>query len=446
MAHGGSLGQSVGSVTIIDSDFIDTDVAILTARIPSSSPVTGGSLILDNVLFRNVREGVRGPSGGILDGGNHRVAGWGQGHRYDPHGPKVFSGPITPFARPGTLLSPSGSGRFISWSKPQYDDLHASSFINIRSFGAKGDGITDDTEAINKAVTRARDQNKVLFFDAGTYKVTHTVHIPPTVRIVGESYPVIMGSGEWFSDMEFPRPIVRVGYPGNTGWVEWSDMIVSTQGATSGAILIEWNLDSPNDRPSGMWDVHTRIGGFAGSDLQFANCPGDTSKTIEAKKECIAAFMSVHFTKTSSGVYMENNWFWVADHDMDEPNLGRISVYAGRGLYISSKRGIFWLLGTSAEHHALYQYQFVNTRDVFASQIQTETAYYQPNPTTRAFPSRREYDDFDFLLGCISSERLGGNCAMGWGLRVVNSRSIVVYGAGLYSFFDNYSTSKYCVP
>lgn len=30
---------------------------------------------------------------------------------------------------------------------------------------------------------------------------------------------------------------------------------------------------------------------------------------------------------------------------------------------------------------------------------------------------------------------------MAWGLRIIDSSKILVYGAGLYSFFDNYSTS-----
>lgn len=49
-------------------------------------------------------------------------------------------------------------------------------------------------------------------------------------------------------------------------------MIVSTQSAQAGATLIEWNLAS-RGTPSGMWDVHTRIGGFSGSNLQVVQCP-----------------------------------------------------------------------------------------------------------------------------------------------------------------------------
>jgi glucan 1,3-beta-glucosidase len=441
MATGGPSGQTVGSVTILDSSFTDTDVAILTAHTSSSSPATGGSLILDNVSLTNIRDAIRGPSGTILAGGSKTVAGWGQGHEYGPGGPKVLSGPITPFARPSTLTV---NGNYMTFSKPQYNELPASSFVSVRTEGAKGDGITDDTAALSVILFRAAIDGKVVFFDAGTYKVTSTLRIPHGSRIVGESYSVIMGSGPYFSDMENPHPVVAVGFPGFHGLVEWSDMIVSTQGATAGAILIQWNMKSLRGRsPSGMWDVHTRIGGFKGSELQLANCPSTPSETSVVNKACIAAFASMYFANGASSAYLENTWFWVADHDMDDPNLGRITVYGGRGLNIASSDGSFWLVGTAAEHHTLYQYQFAETQDVFAGQIQTETAYYQPNPPAIVpFPAVPVYKDYDFQTGCAGK---AGNCAMAWGLRVVDSRSIVVYGAGLYSFFDNYSTCKYYV-
>src|SRR5262245_45616361 len=41
---------------------------------------------------------------------------------------------------------------------------------NVRSFGAKGDGTTIDTPAINKAIdTAASDGGGTVFFPAGTY-------------------------------------------------------------------------------------------------------------------------------------------------------------------------------------------------------------------------------------------------------------------------------------
>ena len=117
----------------------------------------------------------------------------------------------------------------------------------------------DDTSALNAAIASAASSGKVLYFDAGNYLVTHTIVIPPGSKIVGEAYPVILSSGDFFADLESPKPVVQVGKPGQHGSVEWSDMIVSTKGAQAGAILIEWNLASLTSAPSGMWDVHTRV-------------------------------------------------------------------------------------------------------------------------------------------------------------------------------------------
>lgn len=85
-----------------------------------------------------------------------------------------------------------------------------------------------------------------------------------------------------------------------------------------------------------------------------------------------------------------------------------------------------------------YEYQFVDTRNIFMGQIQTETAYYQPNPdATVPFPEDRALNDPVFTPSPNSSI----NAASGWGLRIVRSNNILGYGVGLYSFFDNYSTA-----
>jgi glucan 1,3-beta-glucosidase len=112
-----------------------------------------------------------------------------------------------------------------------------------------------------------------------------------------------------------------------------------------------------------MWDVHTRVGGFAGSELQVAQClkqPGNPA----VPEQCKAAFMSMHVTALAAGLYMENCWLWVADHDIEDANLTQISIFAGRGLLIESSAGGIWLYGTAVEHHALYEYNLVNTKEM----------------------------------------------------------------------------------
>jgi Pectate lyase superfamily protein len=41
--------------------------------------------------------------------------------------------------------------------------------LNVQNYGAKGDGVTDDTNAINSALAAAHEQKTSLFFPAGTY-------------------------------------------------------------------------------------------------------------------------------------------------------------------------------------------------------------------------------------------------------------------------------------
>ena len=440
MTNGGPSNQAVGSVTYLDSSFTNTKVAISIARSSTSSPKTGGSLSIENVALNNVLVAVQyGPLKSTYLGGTTgktTITGWQTGNVYAPTGPSTKQGSFTPPARPASLVS---NGKFYERSKPQYENLPVTSFVSARSGGAKGDGVTDDTTALQNLLNSAASAGKIAFIDAGTYKVTKTISIPKGSKVVGESYSVIMSTGSYFGSVTAPQPVVQVGNAGDTGVVEWSDMIVSTQGAQAGAILIRWNLASTSASPSGMWDVHTRIGGFIGSNLSLANCPTTPSSTA-INNNCIGAYMSMHIAKTGAALYMENVWLWTADHDVDDASLTQITVYAGRGLYVESTAGTFWLVGTAVEHHVVYQYQFQTTKNVFMGQIQTETPYYQPNPkAANPFPYDGNYNDPHFSQYCPTGSPV--TCLMAWGVRVVGSSNIFVYGAGLYSFFNNYSTT-----
>ncbi len=48
-------------------------------------------------------------------------------------------------------------------------------WVSVKSFGAKGDGTTDDTAAVFEAVTSCIHNNKVLYIPPGTYKMTYDV-------------------------------------------------------------------------------------------------------------------------------------------------------------------------------------------------------------------------------------------------------------------------------
>lgn len=76
----------------------------------------------------------------------------------------------------------------------------------------------------------------------------------------------------------------------------------------------------------------------------------------------------------------------------------------------------------------------VNAANIFMGMIQTESPYYQVAPRApEPFPSSF-ISDPSFTSCPADSQK----CAFSWGVRVLNSVNIYVYGAGLYSWFNQY--------
>jgi glucan 1,3-beta-glucosidase len=219
---------------LIDATFINVKDDFLTAYDSSSLLTTAGGLIFENVQLNNVATAVQSPEGTVLAGttGSLTIAALGGGHGYTPNGPDQAQGSGTPFSRPAALLSGSS---YYERFKPQYEGIPVFQLVSILSSGAKGDGITGDTVVINPVLSRATAAGKVVFFDAGIHQVSSTILVPAGSKLVGKTYLLIMGSGSYFSDMNNPQAVVCVGNSGDSGSIEWSDMIVSTQGATAGA-------------------------------------------------------------------------------------------------------------------------------------------------------------------------------------------------------------------
>lgn len=435
--------MTVGSVIIQDSVFSNTPKGVITARSKSKNvPAMANTLIIDNCQFSG--DAVVDIGGNtILKGG--KIDSWAQGNAYTTGAngttpacaesltqlyPSSVQGTLSAPSKPANLLS---NGKVFERSRPQYENVPTSSFVSIKSQGAKGDGKTDDTAAIQAALNKAT-ADQVVYFDHGAYIVSSTIKVPPNVRITGEMWPLIVASGQAFSAQSSPSPVFQVGQAGQNGSVEMSDLIFTTKGAQPGAIFIEWNLAASTQGSSGLWDVHARVGGFAGSDLQSDKCFKTPNSTTSVNPACEGAFLLLHITKSASNVYVENAWFWIADHELDRQDHGQINVYNGRGVLIESAHGPTWLYGTSSEHSQLYNYQVSGASNVYMSLIQTETPYMQSNPTavSGGFAPLPNWADPAFAY-CTTDA-----CKKSWGLRVYDSTDVLIYGAGLYSFFDNY--------
>jgi glucan 1,3-beta-glucosidase len=420
--------QTVGSVLLLDSKFTNTPIGINSSFTQDSIPHTGGTLIIDNVDFEGCATAVQNVAGEALLPGNKKVATWAQGNALaagQAQAGRVQGDVSGAPVKPQNLL---GNNGWFERSKPQYENVDVSKFVSLKSKGAKGDGKTDDTAALQAAIDGLQD-GEILHADHGAYLIKKTIDIPAekNVKIVGEIYTMFMITGEFFSNMDDPKPGFRVGkQSGDKGSFEMSDAIISTQGPAPGGILMEWNINAEAGK-AGLWDVHFRVGGFAGTNLQADKCEKNPTTKHEPNPECIGSFMQLHITKNSNG-YFENVWLWTADHELDQEGHAQIDIYNGRGMLIESQ-GPVWLYGTASEHSQISQYHFEGAKDIFYGAIQTETPYYQPNPAANVpFKKNDKYFDPD-----MSQQKSA------WAVRAINSESLWSYGAGTYSFFDNYS-------
>lgn len=352
-----------------------------------------------------------------------------------------------PYQRQDELLGGSWGGleKNVYFDRPrnQYTDKSASDFIHVKSNGAKGDGSSDDTAALQRIFDANASNGKVIYIDAGTYIITDTLTVPNGALIVGETWSQLAAKGDKFGDAQKPAVMLRVGKEGDIGSVEMQDLILTSIGPTPGVVLMEWNIAADKPGSAALWDVHARLGGATGTGLTPKECPPSTSGTNSPK--CQVAAMMLHVTKEASG-YFDNMWLWVADHMIDDPlmddatnNMDQLSVYCARGMLIESIKAT-WLYGTASEHSTFYQYNFHHAENIYTTYIQTESAYYQPTPPPPA-PFRDAVGVFTGDPGyeCKDKSDAASGCDESWAVIMEGSQNIHMGAAGTYSWFSTYS-------
>jgi hypothetical protein len=99
------------------------------------------------------------------------------------------------------------------------------SYAVVTDFGATGDGQTDDTAAINRAlyqlycVQTNTQVRRSLFFPAGTYIITDTINVPPYARLYGEganSSIISFNVQNWAANTAYATGVLVYYVAGNT--------------------------------------------------------------------------------------------------------------------------------------------------------------------------------------------------------------------------------------
>ncbi|KAL4724576.1 hypothetical protein ACLX1H_008017 [Fusarium chlamydosporum] len=385
------------------------------------------SLLIENLTKDTDSDVVRLPSGVALGNASHvDTFTYGNTVGRDP----VYGGTMTSVTRP---IAIAPEGRVPAVDAPTYADRSVVDFVNIKDpnqnggHTIKGDGQTNEVEALTAVLEHAARNNKIAYFPYGDYRIESTLTIPIGSRIIGEAWSTISAAGDFFKTVDDPKPVVQIGAPGSKGTIQVQDMRFTVADVLPGAIILEFNAagDKPGD--VAVWNSVITVGGTLGAKNLTDNC-------ADASNPCQAAYIGMHFTKDSSA-YVENVWNWVADH-ITEGFDGGSSIAAKGGVLVESTKGT-WLHALGSEHWWLYQLNLRDASNVVVSMLQTETNYEQGAKAEMLMPSPWNPDDGGWgdpdYAWCGSSD---GFCRMGLSNYVNGGSNIYYYGSASWAFYD----------
>ncbi|GAC1496088.1 MAG: hypothetical protein NVS1B2_15790 [Vulcanimicrobiaceae bacterium] len=128
-----------------------------------------------------------------------------------PLGGTAVAGDLVPIYRAGQTYQVTAA------SLSATSTTAASGFVNVQTFGAKGDGVTDDTISIQKAVN-ALPTYGTLFFPSGTYLLSLQGVIGGYNYCVQSPTPInIMGAGAGTTILRFSNGQLLAGTPLGSG-------------------------------------------------------------------------------------------------------------------------------------------------------------------------------------------------------------------------------------
>ncbi|KAK3373537.1 pectate lyase superfamily protein-domain-containing protein [Lasiosphaeria ovina] len=426
----------VGAVSVVDSSA--TNCAAGVNVLVSAQGQGGASLVLDNFAVSNATA-VRSSTGSTLLAG---AVAAGQAWVMGNTNPGDYqSGQTYTINQPASLVA---NGKYFTAPLPQYEKYGADQVVNVMAdaqFRVYGDNSHDDGPAINAILAKAAAACHIVFFPQGIYRTNSTIEVPAGSRLVGDVLSVISGAGANFSDGDNPRPIIRVGQPGDRGVAQLTDFLVTVADVLPGAVAVQVNMAGATPGDVGLWNCVVRVGGALDSLV------GSTDKCAGPDPaSCKAAFALLHVGRTASA-YFEGFWGWVADHNLDDPSTAQ-NIAVGRGVLVESSPGPVWLVGTSFEHTTLYQYGFHNSANVLAAGLQTEPPYWQGantpqrapapfSPFPSSSPSPSPWTNDPTFANCAAQNaRDNAQCFRAWALHALNTSTTTVHGAAMWAFFN----------
>lgn len=227
-------------------------------------------------------------------------------------------------------------------------------WVSLAGYGAKGDGETDDTAAIQKAVST----EDILYFPQGIYKVTDTITLKKGITIIGMSpittQIVIEDDTPAFEGFGTPKAVVETAQGGH---VYMNGIGIDTGGKNPRAVGVKWMADAT----SYMNDVKF-VGGHGLMFRDGRNAYAylyNAGKTADYDPDRIWDFQysSLFITSGGGGVFKD---IWSA------------SPYAEAGIAITDTETPGKMYAISLEHHVRNEIKLYRVKNWKFYALQTE--------------------------------------------------------------------------
>lgn len=175
--------------------------------------------------------------------------------------------------------------------------------VNVRDFGAVGDGVANDTAAIQTAMDSFGGTGGVVYFPKGTYRIESSLTIPEYVTLAGAGRRVSVikkfFNGSMASSIGGYASLQNISFDGNGATYTGRGIVVSSSGTPS---IIFDNTDIENcEQQALLFSVAD-----AGSTFRATNCVFNTLQTPGVMAAVVIGATdtqatSRHFTDCESG-------------------------------------------------------------------------------------------------------------------------------------------------
>ncbi len=238
-------------------------------------------------------------------------------------------------------------------AKSDLPDLPArDTWVNLRTLGAKGDGATDDTAALQKAIA----ENRTIYLPSGRYVVTDTIKLRPDTVLIGlhpsTTQIDLLDGTPAFQGVGGPKPMIEAPKGGTNIMI---GIGLDTNGINPRAVAAKWMAG----KDSMMNDVRF-LGGHGTNKLDGSReNPYNNTHTADPdlNRRWDGQYPSLWVTDGGGGTFLD---IWTP------------STFAQAGMLISDTSTEGRIYEMSSEHHVRYEIQIHNASNWQIYALQTE--------------------------------------------------------------------------